>query len=110
MKALIFLLICFIASSNIVSTLKGGQSFLGGKEDLLTLNKQRKLEEQYEGGYIKVYYTECDYPFGFKKSIESRNSISKITISGSNRDVLNGRFQSEKEEEFIIYFKTPTKS
>ena len=110
MKALNFLIICFIASSNIVSTSKGGQSFLGGKEDLPTLNKQRKLEEQYEGGYIKVYYTQCNYQFGFKKDIESRNSISKITISGSDKDVLNGRFQSDKEEEFAIYFKTPTKS
>ena len=88
MKALNFLIICFIASSNIVSTSKGGQSFLGGKEDLPTLNKQRKLEE-YKGGYIKVYYNKCNYGQNafLNSKIASRKSISKITVSGSNTDV-----------------------
>ena len=104
MKALNFLIICFIASSNIVSTSKGGQSFLGGKEDLPTLNKQRKLEE-YKGGYIKVYYNQCNYGLNafYNSKIPSRDSISKITVSGSNNDVKVSGYNSQgRGVEFII--------
>ena len=108
MKVLSFLIICFIASSNIVSTSKGGQSFLGGKEDLPTFNKQRKLVE-YKGGYIKVYYNNCNYGQNafLDSRIASRKSISKITVSGSNTDVKESGYNSQGSGvEFTIYFES----
>ena len=117
MKALNFLIICFIASSNIVSTSKGGQSFLGGKEDLPALNKQRKLEEEYKGGYIKAYYKECHYSKGYFMAGSRDNArfgindgriyLSKVTVPNSDINLMDDEYESNKEVVLTLYYKNP---
>jgi hypothetical protein len=111
------LIICFIASSNIVSTSKGGQSFLGGKEDLPALNKQRKLEEEYKGGYIKAYYKECHYSKGYFMAasrddarfgiVDGRLYLSKVTVPNSDINLMDDEYESNKEVVLTLYYKNP---
>ena len=109
MNALSFLIFFFIAESNIVSTSKGEQSFLGGKEDFSPSNKKRKLA----GGenYIKATIQGVKYDQGnnkFKGKIDSRNEATKVLLktpgSSTQTDIINGQITSNELVEMTIYF------
>ena len=116
MKALIFLIFFFIASSKDVSTSKSGQSLLDEKEDFPSTNKQRKLEDEYQGGYITAIYTSITYSEGKASYTEpdnyipSREKVSKViavTSDGEEHDILQHGIQLTDAGDITvkIYFE-----